>query len=62
MIPGIRAGQLYGYRVTGPFAPEHGLGFDPSKVLLDPYGRAVAVPDGYFRQMASEYGGTMRLR
>ena len=39
-LPGIRAGQLYGYRVTGPFAPEHGLRFDPSKVLLDPYGRA----------------------
>ena len=57
MIPGIRAGQLYGYRVTGPFAPEHGLGFDPSKILLGPYGRAVAVPDGYSRQMASEYGG-----
>ena len=55
-VPGIRAGQLYGYRVTGPFAPEHGLRFDPSKVLLDPYGRAVAVPDGYSRQMASQYG------
>jgi isoamylase len=52
-VPGIRAGQLYGYRVTGTFAPEHGLRFDPSKVLLDPYGRAVAVPDGYSRQMAS---------
>ena len=55
-VPGIRAGQLYGYRVTGPFAPDHGLRFDPSKVLLDPYGRAVAVPDGYSRQMASRYG------
>ena len=55
-VPGIRSGQLYGYRVTGPFAPEHGLRFDPSKVLLDPYGRAVAVPDGYSRQMASQYG------
>jgi isoamylase len=55
-VPGIRAGQLYGYRVTGPFAPEHGLRFDPSKVLLDPYGRAVAVPDEYSRQMASQYG------
>ena len=42
--------------LTGPFAPEHGLRFDPSKVLLDPYGRAVAVPDGYSRQMASQYG------
>ena len=55
-VPEIRAGQLYGYRVTGPFAPEYGLRFDPSKVLLDPYGRAIAVPDGYSRQMASHYG------
>jgi glycogen operon protein len=55
-VPGIRAGQLYGYRVTGPFAPEHGLRFDPSKVLLDPYGRAVAVPVGYSRKLASQYG------
>ena len=51
-VPGIGAGQLYGYRVAGPFTPEHGLRFDPSKVLLDPYGRAVAVPDGYSRQIA----------
>jgi len=55
-VPGIGSGQLYGYRATGPFAPEQGLRFDPSKTLLDPYGRAVAVPDGYSRQMASQYG------
>jgi isoamylase len=55
-VPGTGAGQLYGYRASGPFAPEHGLRFDPSKVLLDPYGRAVAVPDGYSRRMASQYG------
>jgi isoamylase len=55
-VPGIGAGQLYGYRACGPFAPGHGLRFDPSKTLLDPYGRAVAVPDGYSRQMASQYG------
>jgi len=55
-VAGILAGQHYGYRVTGPFAPEHGLRFDASKVLLDPYGRAVAVPNGYSRQLASQYG------
>jgi len=55
-VPGIGSGQLYGYRANGPFAPEDGLRFDPSKALLDPYGRAVAVPDGYSRQMASRYG------
>ena len=38
-VPGITAGQLYGYRVDGPFDPEHGHRFDRDKVLLDPYGK-----------------------
>src|SRR3954453_14717370 len=33
-VPGIRPGQLYGYRVSGPSAAEHGLRFDPHKILL----------------------------
>ncbi|MDX2080637.1 MAG: glycogen debranching protein GlgX [Terrimicrobiaceae bacterium] len=41
-VPGIGAGQLYGYRVTGPFEPENGHRFNDSKVLLDPYARAIA--------------------
>lgn len=40
-IPGIKPGQLYGYRVYGPYAPEKGLRFNPSKVLVDPYARLV---------------------
>ena len=55
-VPGIRPGQVYAYRAEGPFDPAHGLRFDPAKVLLDPYGRAVVVPDGYSRQAASRYG------
>jgi len=51
-VPGVRAGQLYGYRVSGPFDPANGLRFDPMKVLLDPYGRAVVVPKGYSRSAA----------
>src|SRR5262249_26263297 len=43
-VPGVKAGQLYGYRVEGPAAPDRGLRFDPTKVLLDPYGRGVVVP------------------
>ena len=43
-VPGVSAGQIYGYRVRGPFDPARGLRFDPMKVLLDPYGRATAVP------------------
>ena len=56
LVPGLKAGQLYGYRVTGPFEPHRGLRFDPQKVLLDPYGRAVAVPEQYSRIAASKPG------
>jgi glycogen operon protein len=48
-VPDTRPGQIYGYRVSGPFDPERGLRFDPSKVLIDPYGRGVAVPRQYYR-------------
>ena len=51
-VPDIGAGQLYAYRVAGPFEPQRGRRFDPGKVLIDPYGRAVAVPDGYVRGAA----------
>jgi isoamylase len=55
-VPGIRPGQIYAYRADGPFEPARGLRFDPGKVLLDPYGRAVVVSDGYSRHTASRYG------
>ncbi len=42
--PALKAGQIYGYRVYGPFEPSKGFRFDATKVLLDPYGRAVVVP------------------
>src|SRR5262245_26999528 len=51
-VPGLVAGQIYGYRVHGPFDPGAGLRFDATKVLLDPYGRGVAVPNGYGRAAA----------
>ncbi len=51
-VPGVRPGQLYAYRVDGPSDPANGLRFDSAKVLLDPYGRAVAVPDRYDRSAA----------
>jgi isoamylase len=41
-LPDVRPGQLYGYRVHGPYAPEEGHRFNPAKVLIDPYARAVA--------------------
>src|SRR5262245_41611047 len=55
-VPGLAAGQLYGYRAAGPFEPERGRRFDPGKVLLDPYGRCVAVPAGYSRLDAARPG------
>jgi len=55
-VRGIRPGQIYGYRVHGPFAPAQGMRFDPQRLLLDPYGRAVAVPPGYDRVAASRHG------
>ena len=57
-VPGVTAGQLYGYRVEGPWDPASGMRFDPAKVLLDPYARAVAVPDGYDREAARHPGDT----
>ena len=51
-VPGVRPGQMYGYRVHGGWDPANGERFDSSKVLLDPYGRAVVVPKGYTRDAA----------
>src|SRR4051812_37589226 len=47
LVPGVRPGQLYGYRVQGPSSDGKGCRFDPAKVLLDPYGRGVVVPQNY---------------
>ena len=38
-VPGLQPGQVYGYRVHGPYAPEEGHRFNPNKLLLDPYAR-----------------------
>jgi len=60
-VPGVGAGQVYAYRADGPFAPERGLRFDRHKVLLDPYGRGVAVPRGYDRTAASLSGDNLAV-
>ena len=41
-LPGIAPGQLYGYRVYGPWEPLKGLRFNPAKLLVDPYAQAVS--------------------
>jgi len=55
-VPDLFPGQLYAYRVHGPFQPHSGLRFDPLKVLLDPYGRGVTVPENYSRDSARRGG------
>ncbi len=40
-VPGVGVGQRYGYRVDGPWDPAHGHRFNPAKLLIDPYARAI---------------------
>jgi isoamylase len=40
-LPDVHPGQLYGYRVHGPFAPERGHRFNPNKLVMDPYAKVV---------------------
>jgi isoamylase len=52
-LPGVRPGQRYGYRVHGPHDPPSGARYNPAKLLLDPYARAV---DGELRLDPSLFG------
>jgi glycogen operon protein len=52
-LPDARPGQIYGYRVYGPYAPEQGLRFNPAKLLLDPYARLIV---GQLRWSDAEFG------
>src|SRR5437870_3573098 len=55
-VPGVKAGQIYGYRVQGAFDPPSGMRFDPAKILVDPYGRGTVVPKNYSREAARKEG------
>ncbi len=55
-IPGLKAGQVYAYRVHGPFEPELGFRFDGSKVLIDPYSKSVIQDENYDRGAATRFG------
>ena len=55
-VPSIGPGQIYAFRAYGPNEPEQGHRYDCNKVLLDPYGRSVAVPRGYEREAARRPG------
>ena len=41
-VPDVRPGQLYGFRVHGPYSPQQGHRFNPNKLLIDPYAKAIA--------------------
>ncbi|MBN1464449.1 glycogen debranching protein GlgX [candidate division KSB1 bacterium] len=55
-VGGIGAGQIYGFRVYGPFSPENGHRFDGHKILLDPYAKAIVVGRNYDREAAVKPG------
>jgi isoamylase len=55
-VPGLQPGQLYAWRAYGAYIPARGMRFDADKVLLDPYGRAVATPRDYRRSAAGAPG------
>src|SRR5258705_12745436 len=55
-VPGLKAGQVYGFRAHGPSDPSKGHRVHSGHVLLDPHGRAVVVPVGYNRTAAHDRG------
>jgi isoamylase len=55
-LPDARPGQLYGYRVYGPYEPEAGHRFNPNKLLLDPYAKQIV---GQFKWHDALFGYTI---
>ncbi len=55
-LTGIKPGQIYAYRAHGTNAPSRGLRFDADKILLDPYGKGIAMPARYDRDAAANPG------
>ncbi len=55
-VPGLKSGLRYGYRVSGPYDPEHGYRFNPAKLLIDPYAKAV---DGTLKWDDALFGYTI---
>ncbi len=60
-VRGIAPGQLYGYRIEGPYQPEEGHRFNPSRLLLDPYARAIAGVKDWDFIAARGYDSSSRL-
>jgi isoamylase len=60
-VRGIAVGQLYGYRIEGPYEPEEGHRFNPHKLLLDPYTRAIAGVANWDFSAARGYDSSSKL-
>jgi glycogen operon protein len=60
-VRGIAPGQLYGYRIEGPYKPEEGQRFNPHRLLLDPYARAIAGIRDWDFVAARGYDSSSRL-
>ncbi len=56
-VPGVRAGQAYGYRATGPYQPAAGVRCNPAKLLLDPYARAISGAVSFGPEVLGYAGG-----
>ena len=54
-LPGVGPGQRYGYRVDGPWDPKAGHRFNPAKLLIDPYAKAIEGPIGFGRARTLAY-------
>ena len=54
LVPGLGDGARYGFRADGDYAPEHGLWFDPNKLLTDPYAVEVDRPYQYHWRLAAK--------
>jgi isoamylase len=60
-VRGVPVGQLYGYRIEGPYQPEEGHRFNPHKLLLDPYARAIAGVENWDFLAARGYDSSSKL-
>jgi isoamylase len=59
LVEGVEAGQLYAFRVDGPYRPQDGSSFNPDKVLLDPYGILVERGESFCREAAIKDGSNI---
>ena len=61
-VKGVQPGQLYGYRIDGPYRPEEGHRFNKYKLLLDPYARAISEKPFWDFSKATGYDAESPMR